>query len=311
MQDQNSDLASLEDLYADTPPAAKAQTPAPEPAPAEVPAEAEAEAEADAWKKVAEPADKQEKPPAAKPEKAKPGSASDEEEEEPSDVVGLKAALKATRQKARERGTKASDLERELNDVRERYSQLDTAARQLWAAQQQQVAQQQQPEPPDANLDPAGALAYERAQMAEALRGLDAQTRQGLYIARLVPSQRILREKYADYNEMEAMFKQAADADPRLWAAIKQHEFPAEFAYNTAKEIKQRQEIQAAGSFDKYVEQLVAQKMAAAQPATPTVPTSPAAPKAPPPQSLARVPSVTPRTSKAYSGPTPLADLYK
>ena len=310
----SNELVSIEDLYADKPASPKERPAATDDGGLTQEQTADIAATADTVEDETKAALAPNKVSAPAKAKADP---SDEDEPEPSDVVGLKAALKATRQKARERAKAVSDYEQRLAAETRRATELDGAARTMWAqllGQPQRTQQQPQYEPPDANLYPAEALAYERAQVAAALQERDAKYEQDLYMARLVPSQRFMRKEHADYEEMEIVFKQAADADPRLWKALRQQEFPAEYAYNVAKELKQRQEIQEAGSFDKYVEKLVAKKMATAQPATPsvpTVPTNPASPKAPPPQSLARVPSVTSRTARAYNGPTPLNDLYK
>jgi len=314
-------LTSLDDLYADKPnsttkPADARPEPAEDLSPDEVADIAaagqvfEEQAKATAEEKAAKAA-------SPKAEDKAPALPGDDDEIEPSDVSGLKAALKATRQKARqwkEKGTRAEELEKQLNSHLERYGQLDLAARQMYAAlQQQQDAERQPPQaPPDPMVDPEGALAYRDRLWAERLQEVERRTEHNSYMARLVPSQRLMRKEHPDYEEMEILFKEAADADPRLWQAIRAQEFPAEYAYNVAKEIKLRREIAAAGSLDKYVEQLAATKLSAQQPTVPTQNPAASAPKAPPPQSLARVPSVTPRNaSKTYSGPTPLTDLYK
>ena len=314
-----NEVASLEDLYADKPTSSK-------PTQQEQPAEAtdggltqeqaiDVAATGDTFREQAKEAEAQPKAPT----KAKAAKDADDDDDLPSDVVGLRAALKDTRRKARERklelDARVPAIEAKLAAKEREAAELDAAARQLWGQLQQYHPQNQRPEPPDPLLDPAGAVAHERAQMVEALRERDAKYDYALYMARVVPSQRMMREKHADYEEMEAVFAEAAKAQPHLWQQIRQQEFPAEFAYQVGKEMKQRQEIAAAGSFDKWLEQKVAEKVAAATPPAPQVPTVPTnglAPKAPPPQSLARVPSVTPRTaSKAYQGPTPLTDLYK
>lgn len=298
------EMASLEDLYADKP--SRSSTPAR----AEEPAPVVERAEPEPAKPVEEP---------AKPAKADKAASADDDEPEPNDVTGLKAALKATRQKAREKGTKADEYERRAQEFERKFTEADGAARELYARVQQGGQQNQRPAPPDANLDPGAALAYQEQTWAARLQAVEVKAEHDAYMARVVASQRILKKDpdFADYDAMEVLFKSAADADPRLWQEIRRHEFPAEYAYNVGKQVKQNQEIQAAGSFDKYIEQKVAEKLAAAVPATPTVPTSqsnltPAAPRAPPPQSLARVPSVTPRNQgKSFNGPTPLTDLYK
>ena len=297
------EMASLDDLYADTP---KSSAPAKAEEPAPVAEKAEPE--------PAKPAETD-----AKLAKVAKELTPDDEEDEPADVQGLKAALKATRQKVREKGTKAEEYERKLQEQQQKYQELDGQARSMFD-QLRQLGPQQRPQPPDANLDPAAAIDYLNQTWSEKLAAVQAQSAHDAYMARVVPSQRMMRQQHADYDAMETAFAEAARADPRLWQEIRRQEFPAEYAYQVGKEIKQRQEIQAAGSFDKWIEQKVAEKIAAVQPAAPTVPTvptsanltPPANPRAQPPQSLARVPSVTPRNQgKSFNGPTPLGDLYK
>ena len=307
------DMASLDDLYADNA--------APKPAVKEPPADPPADPSPEEPAK--EPADAK---PAQQPKAADKKDA-DDDEPEPADVAGLKAALKATRQKARERKAEVAEeqqrraiIELQLAEASRETKEADARARHLYETYIR-AQQQQAPQPPDPLTDPEGALAYRDAAWANAMQQRDAAVSHQLYMSRVVPSQHILRERHADYDEMETLFAEAANTDPGLWAAIKQQEFPAKFAYEVGKEIKQRREIQAAGSFDQWIEQKVAEKLAAAQAQPPSSPSaqpdpqparSPAAQRLQPPQSLARVPSVTPRNaSKSYSGPTPLSDLYK
>lgn len=321
-------LASLDDLYADTPPASQTSSKEP-PATADDDGGLSQEQRID----IAATADTfDEQANAAAPDKTKPATApgkqaakdapiaSDDDEPEPSDVVGLKAALKATRQKARERTTRAAELEARVAEEQRRFAQVDHAARQMWG-QLQQFQQPQQPvAPPDPHIDPEGAFAYRDQQLAAVLRDRDTRHEADLYMAKLVPSQHIMRQKHEDYEQIEAVFADAATAaqqngDPTLWASLRRHPFPAEYAYQVGKEIQLRQQIAQAGSLDNYVQQLAEARVKEATPQSPSVPTVPAnphAPKAPPPQSLARVPSVTPRNQgKTYQGPTPLNDLYK
>jgi hypothetical protein len=309
-----TDMASLEDLYA------------------EGPKKSEVAKETASWTEAAKPAkaeeqgadDVSQKTPPPKP-KAK--ASDDEDGDEPDDVQGLKAALKATRQKARERAERLKEYEERLTAEQRRAAEADHVARQLAAQRQQgQQPQQELPPPPDPLVDPQGALEYRDRVWADVIRQRDEQYRQQweaiqqeTYMARLVPSQRMMRQQYQDYEEMEKLFAETANADPRLWQEIRRQEFPAEYAYQVGKRIKQSHEIQKSGGWESWLEQKVEEKLNArqnqlqAQP-TPQVPSmqAPSAPKAPPPQSLARMPSVTPRNqAKSYNGPTPISDLYK
>lgn len=333
-------LASLNDLYASMPGASKGNEPSSTPsaaAPVEPPAPAPKQGDDD-WKELTHPsADKggaataktaEPEKPAPKPQ-AKTEKENDDGEPEPEDVVGLKQALRATRQKVREskaEAARAKELEAQLAREAQARAEIDNHARQMWARLQQVDPEiRAQTEPPDPLVDPAAALHYRDQQISQALQQRDQRYQHEIYMAKLVPSQRFMREKHQDYPEVEAVFAQAANeaqarGDSSLWNAIRAHEFPAEYAYRVGKEIQLRQQIAQAGSLDQYVERLVENKLKEAQPQPP-----PAAPQnggsppqthqqqrpAPPP-SLARVPSVTPRNpAKTFQGITPLSDLYK
>lgn len=305
-----TDMASLEDLYADG--SKKAET---EPREVSKPAKADEE-------KAPEDVSRQTPPP-----KPKAKASDDEDGDEPDDVQGLKAALKATRQKARERAERLKEYEEKLTAEQRRAAEADHVARQLYAQRQQTQQPQQELSPPDPVLDPQGALDYRDRAWADVLRQRDETFRQQLeelqhqtYMSRVIPSQRMMRQQFQDYDEVEKVFADAANQDPRLWQEIRRQEFPAEYAYRMGKQIKQAQEIQTSGGWEQWLETKVNEKFAAlqqshsqAQPAPQAQNyQAPSAPKAPPPQSLARMPSVTPRNqAKSYNGPTPISDLYK
>lgn len=304
------DMASLEDLYAEGPQKTEA-------APREPQRLAKAEA--------TQPDDVSRQTPPPKP-KAK--ASDDEDGDEPDDVQGLKAALKATRQKARERAERLKEYEEKLTAEQRRAAEADHVARQLYARQQQtqQPQQQEMPPPPDPLVDPQGALEYRDRIWADVIRQRDEVLRQQsedlqqqIYMSRVIPSQRMMRQQFQDYDDMEKAFAEAANQDPRLWQEIRRQEFPAEYAYRVGKQIKQAQEIQSSGGWEQWLDTKVNEKFAALQQSHQAQPApqaqsyqAPSAPKAPPPQSLARMPSVTPRNqAKSYNGPTPISDLYK
>ena len=303
------DMVSLEDLYAEGPKKAEAE-------PREVSKPAKAE-------EAQQPDDVSRQTPQPKP-KAK--ASDDEDGDEPDDVQGLKAALKATRQKARERAERLKEYEEKLTTEQRRAAEADHVARQLYAQHQQgQQPQQELPPPPDPLVDPQGALEYRDMLWRQELAKRDDQFRQqfeeiqhATYMARLVPSQRMMRQQFPDYPEVEAVFADAMKQDPRLFQELRRQEFPAEYAYRMGKQIKQAQEIQNSGGWEQWLDAKVNEKFAALQQSSaqqpPQAPSSqaPSAPKAPPPQSLARMPSVTPRNqTRSYNGPTPISDLYK
>lgn len=317
---------SLEDLYADAPssPASGARSaPAPEQA---------AEPEGDAGEEPVE---------AAKADKApRKSKADDDDDHLPEDVVGLRSALTATRAKARENREKAKELEQRLEAEAQRRAAIDTEARRMWERlrefegrgqpQGQQPPQQANPmqDAPDPVLDPKGYQAWTKQILQQELESRDAERnaafQQQLYETRFNQDRaRVMSqvEDVEDFTKAEHEFAAAAQQDPQLWQALRQHPYPAEFAYQVVQNMRQVQEMQQAGGLQAYIQSKVKAELEKAQasrqaqqpsaPQVPTVPTRRSPPPTPPPQSLARTPSVAPRsTGRTYEGPTPLTDLY-
>ena len=75
-------------------------------------------------------------------------------------------------------------------------------------------------EPVDPWTDLPGALKSEREQIQETL-----------FVERCNLTADLARMKHTDYDEMQAAFLEAAEADPSLFARLRQERNPAEFAY--------------------------------------------------------------------------------
>jgi DNA primase len=250
-----------------------------------------------------------EPPEPSKAKAAKSDAPPASEEDLPSDVQGLRAALKAERQKRKERDTKLTEAEKKAADAERVAQERDEMLRRYFAQQAQLQHQQPQPtrqapQPPDPLVDPEAAFAY-----------MGQRTNAELYRTRVELSQGFMRAQHKDYDEMESVFVEEAQANPALADQLVRHPVPAQFAYEMGKKLKLMRDIGSDPSaWEAKREAELREKLRAeleAEFATrqPSVPT---APKAPPPQSLAGVPSVTPRNaSKANNGPTPLTDLYK
>lgn len=118
--------------------------------------------------------------------------------EEPEDVRGLKAALKAERKK---------------RQAAER-------------AHQQQVPQF---DPSVFYQDPASIQSFVEQQAAN---------------TRFQLSHVFAQEQYADYEEMEELFIEAAENNPGLIEELRNHPAPALYAYKTAKQLKTVKEAQ-------------------------------------------------------------------
>ncbi len=203
------------------------------------------------------------------------------------------AKLRAFQKAAEDERKKRQDYERTVQELR-----AQNAEYQRYFEQARQQQAQQAPE----LLDPEGAQ-YLQGQFQTALQQQQAQ----LLEFKVVQSQEVMRGRHADYDEIEAVFAEAMQADPSLQAKLYAHPMPAQFAYTEGKKLKALQEIGSDPDAyrSKLAEEIKAQLMAEIKPQTPPVQTH-AAP--PPPPSLAAVPSAT-RPQTQWNGPTPLDDL--
>ena len=118
-----------------------------------------------------------------------------------------------------------------------------------------------------------------------------------------------MRSQHDDYDEAEAAFIEAANKNPALWAELRSHSVPAQFAYEMGRKFKAMQEL--GDDPTKWEEKIRAKVLAElkAQNGTP----DPTQPAAPPPGSLAEVPSATNRGTDTapWDGPAPLEDILK
>lgn len=309
----------------------EAKTDTPEPEAKAPPEKAASTGEPDKGKKDASPASE------------------DDEAEIPTDGHVPVSALKAERAKRQDWKSKAVKSETELATERRQleaerkereaerreleeyraYMRAVQAQNQAALAAEHQRQQQQQasaapPQPPDPYTDPAGALQYERQMMTAALQQRDAQYAQALqqqqhamFERSVEASQRLMRSQYKDYDEAEIAFAEVARVNPQLREQLVRHPFPAEYAYQVGKEALLRRQIQEAGSLNAYAERIANQRLAEMQAQAAQTARAPIAPvqtrsqpAAPPPQSLAGVPSVAPR-SRAPTGQTSLDELYR
>jgi hypothetical protein len=192
------------------------------------------------------------------------------------------AVLEKTRKDHKER---AARLEGELAELRR---QFDEAKR--VASQPQQQPQYQQP------INPA-----------EDPAGYRAQVQQDLLNERLNISQAAAQREFGAEAVTAATeeFRQAMEKNPALRAQLYQQLDPYNWVMKQAEVIRLQREI---GDDPKaYRERLRAEIEAELNAAPATPPTSPAA-RLPP--SLANARSAAPRSNGAWSGPTPLSELF-
>lgn len=148
-----------------------------------------------------------------------------------------------------------------LQDERRKRQEL---AERLSSMEQQAAAAAR----PDPFEDPAGAAEFDRRESADSAFRL-----------RCDMSQEMMRQTHADYDEVESLFVEMAEANPALAIQLANHPFPARFAYQQGSRVR---ELLKAGDPQLH-------------PALP--------------ESLAEAPSASPRQAAKWSGPKPLKQI--
>ena len=109
--------------------------------------------------------------------------------------------------------------ESEKEQAYKRAMQAEREKRQAAEARLRELEQPKK-EPIDPWTDLPGALKSEREQLQETL-----------FVERCNLTAEIARQRHTDYDEMQAAFLEAAEADPSLFARLRQERNPAEYAY--------------------------------------------------------------------------------
>lgn len=148
-------------------------------------------------------------------------------------------------------------------------------------------------------------LAERNTQPQEPQRQLDPveQIRQEMLNERFNNSQMVAAQKYADLDEVVGVFQEAAKANPALAMALQQQAHPYEFAYKEGKRLQLLKEVgDDPASYRQRLEQEIRASIAAE---------SSSAPKVNLPTSLAGARSSATRSAPAFTGPTPLDNMFK
>lgn len=114
-------------------------------------------------------------------------------------------------------------------------------------------------------------------------------------------SEMLVRQQYQDADEKVQVFMEAARANPALAAALQTQRHPWEFAYKEGARMLMLKEV--GDDPAQYREKLKAELMAELQKSAP-------APALNLPQSLNGARSVAPRSAPAFTGPTPLDQMF-
>jgi hypothetical protein len=136
-----------------------------------------------------------------------------------------------------------------------------------------------------------------------ALKSTQEQIREELFVERCNLTEEIVRQKHADFDTVREVFVEAANANPALWAQIRQERNPAEFVYREGLRIRELKDV--GGDFAAYrakiekdVETRLRAEFEAKYKATPAVPTSLNSDASPPPVEV-------------YQGPKPLNQILR
>jgi hypothetical protein len=117
-------------------------------------------------------------------------------------------------------------------------------------------------------------------------------------------SEMLVRQQYQDADEKVQVFMEAARSNPALAAALQTQRHPWEFAYKEGARMLMLKEV--GDDPAQYREKLKAELMAEIQKSNPAP-----APALNLPQSLNGARSVAPRSAQAFTGPTPLDQLFQ
>jgi hypothetical protein len=143
------------------------------------------------------------------------------------------------------------------------------------------------------------------ADLPGALKSQEQAFEERLFLERCNTTEELAREKHKDFDEVREVFLEAANANPTLWAQIRQERNPAAFVYREGLRIRELKDVN--GDFSAYKSKLETDlrvKLEAeyaakygAKPA-PTVPTSLNSDASPPPVEV-------------YQGPKPLNQILR
>lgn len=229
----------------------------------------------------AEPPEPATEAPKGETQDAEPPAAADDDgaqtdDEEGPPLVPRKAVIDE-RRKRQELQTKLSEMEAKIK-----------------ALSEPKQEQRQPAPPPDLYEDPEGYTLHQQRQF-----------QRSIFDAKVEMSREMMIEKHADYDEVEAVFAEAAKHNPQLAQQLVQSSWPAKFAYEMGKKIKFLIEIgeDPEAYRERIRNEVLAEQSGGVQP--------PANPAAKAPTSLAAVPSA-PRARKPngqYDGPVSLSEI--
>jgi hypothetical protein len=181
------------------------------------------------------------------------------------------------------------DERRKRQELEKRLQELEQRAQ---PRQQSQPQQQPQPQFPDPLDDPQGYARY-----------MQQELQRSQFETRAMVSQEMMRAQHKDYDEVEAIFVEAARSNPMLLQEMISHPVPGKYAYEQGRKIKLMQEISDPDAYRARLREEILAELNGTQAQQPV---------APAPKSLAGATSAPVKQSSRksqYDGPADLSEL--
>lgn len=169
---------------------------------------------------------------------AKP--AGEENKEDPASAKGEKDEPPASKEASKEE----VGFKQALYDERHKRQSLETELDQLRQSQQKQV--QPEPDPPqipDPTFEPDAYQAFQDQKFTDFEKRLVDKAASDRLDDKIFNSRKYMLKNHDDYQEMEDLFVEAAKQNPALGQAMKVSEDPAQYAYDSAMQMKVFQEV--------------------------------------------------------------------
>lgn len=181
------------------------------------------------------------------------------------------------------------DERRKRQELEKRLQELEQRAQ---PRQPQQSQQQPPPQFPDPLDDPQGYARY-----------MQQELQRSQFETRAMVSQEMMRAQHKDYDEVEAIFVEAAKSNPMLLQEMISHPVPGKYAYEQGRKIKLMNEISDPDAYRARLREEILAELNGTQAQ---------APVAPAPKSLAGATSAPVKHStrkSQYDGPADLSEL--
>jgi hypothetical protein len=241
----------------------------------------------------------------AQPPTEKVADEEDDQDPDPKDysVAGLRKALSAVRGDKRTMRKKWQETEKRVQEYERKLAMLEGELNAV-RKQPQPAQEAQKPTDPDDEFYTLGPGKFAETREQRLERKIEEKL--------IETDRRAMRRVVQDYDEAEAAFVAAAQANPALAATWRASDDKVGFAYERGKELMELQKY-GAGSVQDLRAKIRAELEAeiAQQRETAPTPTAHRAPAKPIPKSNASARGSGAGAPQAWSGPRPLEDIFR